>query len=57
MIKAPISKLQELRRKIYVKAKAEPQWRFWGLYTHVCKTEVLIGPTETFVRLGATKVH
>jgi len=42
MTKAPISYLQELRRKIYVKAKAEPQWRFWGLYTHVCKTEVLI---------------
>ena len=28
MTKAPIS-LQELRRSIYVKAKAEPAWRFW----------------------------
>jgi hypothetical protein len=27
MIKAPID-LQELRRRIYVKAKAEPSWRF-----------------------------
>ncbi len=27
MIKAPI-KLQDLRRRIYVKAKAEPSWRF-----------------------------
>ena len=40
MIKTPIS-LQDLRRKIYVKAKAESQWRFWGLYVHICKMEVL----------------
>ncbi|MCX4177605.1 MULTISPECIES: group II intron reverse transcriptase/maturase, partial [Paraburkholderia] len=29
------------RRGIYVKAKAEPSWRFWGLYVHVCKMETL----------------
>src|SRR4029077_4239740 len=23
------------------KAKAEPTWRFWGLYVHVCKMETL----------------
>src|SRR5271169_2258247 len=40
MIKTPGS-LQDLRRKIYVKAKAEPHWRFWGLYVHVCKMETL----------------
>ncbi len=40
MIKAPIS-LQDLRRSLYVKAKAEPSWRFWGLYVHVCKMETL----------------
>jgi RNA-directed DNA polymerase len=40
MTKAPIS-LQDLRRSLYVKAKAEPTWRFWGLYVHICKTEVL----------------
>ena len=40
MIKAPID-LQDLRRRIYVKAKAEPSWRFWGLYVHVCKMETL----------------
>lgn len=40
MIKAPIS-LQDLRRRLYVKAKAEPSWRFWGLYVHVCKMETL----------------
>jgi RNA-directed DNA polymerase len=41
MIKAFIS-LQDLRRRIYVKAKAEPSWRFWGLYVHVCKMETLL---------------
>ncbi len=40
MIKAPVS-LQDLRRRLYVKAKAEPSWRFWGLYVHVCKRETL----------------
>ena len=40
MIKASIS-LQELRRKIYLKAKSDKTWRFWGLYVHVCKMETL----------------
>src|ERR1017187_3875260 len=40
MTKAPIS-LQDLRRSLYVKAKAEPSWRFWGLYVPVCKMETL----------------
>lgn len=40
MIKAPIS-LQDLRRKIYLKAKSEKAWRFWGLYVHICKMETL----------------
>jgi RNA-directed DNA polymerase len=33
--------VQDLRRRIYVKAKAESAWRFWGLYVHVCKRETL----------------
>ena len=45
MTKAPIG-LQDLRRSLYVKAKAEPAWRFWGLYVHVCKMETLYEPTE-----------
>src|SRR5712672_4765435 len=40
MTKALIN-LQDLRRSLYVKAKAEPPWRFWGLYVHVCKMETL----------------
>ena len=40
MTKSPMD-LQDLRRRIYVKAKAEPSWRFWGLYVHVCKLETL----------------
>jgi RNA-directed DNA polymerase len=37
---API-RLQDLRRRLYVKAKAEKDWRFWGLYVHVGKMETL----------------
>ncbi len=33
--------LQELRRKIYTKAKSEKHWKFWGLYCHITKPEVL----------------
>ena len=40
MIKTPIQ-LQDLRRKIYIKVKTEQSWRFWGLYVHVYKLEVL----------------
>lgn len=40
MTKASID-LQDLRRRIYVKAKAEPSWRFCELYVHVCNVETL----------------
>jgi RNA-directed DNA polymerase len=45
MTNAPIS-LQDLRRRIYVKAQAEPTWRFWGLYVPVCKRETLQEPYQ-----------
>ena len=40
MTTASIS-LQDLQRRLYVKAKAEKDWRFWGLYVHVSKLETL----------------
>jgi len=40
LIKAPMG-LQDLRRSLYIKAKAELTWRFWGLYVHICKMETL----------------
>ena len=40
MTKTPVT-LQDLRRRIYAKAKAESSWRFWGLYVHICKPETL----------------
>jgi RNA-directed DNA polymerase len=40
MTKAPGS-LQELRRRIYRKAKSETTHRFWGLFVHITKTETL----------------
>jgi RNA-directed DNA polymerase len=40
MTAASIS-LQDLRRRIYVTAKADTTKRFWGLYVHVTKLETL----------------
>jgi len=33
--------VQELRERIGEKAKADPHHRFWGLYTHVWKLNIL----------------
>ena len=33
--------LQDLRRRLGDKAKADKPWRFWGLYVHVAKLEML----------------
>ncbi|MDR4510062.1 MAG: group II intron reverse transcriptase/maturase [Candidatus Brocadiaceae bacterium] len=41
MTRTSIMRLQDLRRKIYLKAKSDKAWRFWGLYVHVCKMETL----------------
>lgn len=40
MIKAPVI-LQDLRRRIYQKAKSEKIHRFWGLFVHIAKIETL----------------
>jgi len=40
VIRTPVS-LQDLRRRIYVTAKADKTKRFWGLYVHVAKLETL----------------
>ena len=40
MTKAPIS-LQELRRRIYRKAKSDKTYRFWGIFVHITKPETL----------------
>ena len=41
MTKAPMD-LQELRRRIYRKAKSDKTHRFWGLFVHIAKTETLL---------------
>jgi RNA-directed DNA polymerase len=40
MTNAPIS-LQELRRRIYRKAKSDKTYRFWGIFVHITKPETL----------------
>ena len=40
MTKTPIN-LQDLRRRIYRKAKSESSHRFWGLLVHIAKMETL----------------
>jgi RNA-directed DNA polymerase len=40
MTTTPIS-LQDLRRRIDAKAKAEPSWRFWGRYVPIGKPATL----------------
>jgi group II intron reverse transcriptase/maturase len=44
MTKAPIN-LQDLRRRIYRKAKSAKSHRFWGLFVHVTKMET---PEEAY---------
>ena len=40
MIKTPID-LQELRRRIYLKAKSDKAHKFWGIFVHVTRKETL----------------
>src|SRR5450759_4184747 len=51
MTKTPIA-LQELRRRIYRKAKSEKAHRCWGIFVHVTRTETL----EVSVRVTWTKM-
>ncbi len=50
----PSIDLQELRRRIYRKAKAEKTKRFWGLYVHVCKLETLRAAYQAAKANGGT---
>ena len=51
MTKTPIN-LQELRRRIYRKAKSEKEHRFWGIFVHVTKIEVLTEAYQLAKRNG-----
>ena len=51
MIKAP-SSLQDLRRRIYHKAKSEKTHRFWGLFVHVAKLDTLTEAYQQAKRNG-----
>jgi len=37
----PSINLQDLRRRIYRKAKSDKSHRFWGLFVHITKIETL----------------
>ena len=51
MTKAP-SNLQDLRRRIYRKAKSDQTHRFWGLFVHITKIETLEEAYQTANRNG-----
>lgn len=51
MIKAPIG-LQELRRRIYRKAKSDKTHRFWGIFVQIAKKETLREAYRTAKRNG-----
>jgi RNA-directed DNA polymerase len=51
MIKA-LSSLQDLRRRIYHKAKSDPTPRVWGLFVHVAKLDTLTEAYQQAQRNG-----
>ena len=56
MTKAPIN-LQDLRRRIYRKAKSDKSHRFWGLFVHITKFETLEEAYRTAKRNGGAPGH
>ena len=53
MIKAPMG-LQELRRRIYRKAKSDKTHRFWGIFVPIAKGETLEEAYRIAKRNGGT---
>jgi len=56
MTKAP-SNLQDLRRRIYRKAKSDKSHRFWGLFVHITKVETLEEAYRAAKRNGGAPGH
>src|SRR5260370_22135367 len=46
-MKKTVISVQDLRRSLCVKGKAETTWRCWGLYVHVCRMETLYDAYRT----------
>ncbi len=55
MIKAPID-LQDLRRRLYVKAKAEPSWRFTALRLRLAAVASPMAVAAVVVDSGASRI-
>ena len=56
MTKPPIN-LQDLRRRIYRKAKLDKSHRFWGLFVHITKLETLEETYRTAKRPPPDTTH
>ena len=43
------SKIRELQRKLYIKAKQEPDYRYYSLYDKICREDILAHAYELAV--------